>query len=141
MNKMKIKNKNKNSHENCIFCKIINNEISSYKVWENKGYIAFLDMSPINPGHILLIPKKHTDYIFDLKDREYIKLMKHTKEIAKILKEKLNCKRVGIAVEGFFIPHVHVHIVPLNKGNELNPERAKPMDKKELKKIQEKMIK
>ncbi|NMB66687.1 HIT family protein [Candidatus Woesearchaeota archaeon] len=138
---MKIKKKKTSEEENCIFCKIVNKEIPCYKVWENKKYLAFLDMNPINPGHVLLIPKKHTNYIFDLKNVEYLRLMNNTKKIAKLLKEKLNCKRIGIAVEGFFVPHVHVHIVPLNQGNELNPERAKPMNKEDLKKIQEKITK
>lgn len=126
---------------NCIFCKIVKGEIPATKLWEDEKYFVFLDKSPINPGHTLVLPKKHTDYIFDLNDKEYTKLMLKAKEIANILKKKLNSKRVGIAVEGFAVPHVHVHLVPLNKGNELNPERAKDMDNKELNKIAERIKK
>jgi histidine triad (HIT) family protein len=124
----------------CIFCKIVSGEIPSIKIWEDEKHLAFLDVNPINPGHTLLIPKKHSDYIFDLEDKEYSELMLKAKEIAKLLKEKLNPKKVGTAIEGFGVPHIHIHIVPLNKGNELNPERAKPMSKEELNKIA-KMIK
>jgi histidine triad (HIT) family protein len=127
----------KQEQKNCIFCKIIRGKIPSYKVWENKKYFAFLDINPINPGHLLLIPKKHENYIFDLNNKEYLELMKNAKFLAKEIKRVINCKRVGIAVEGFFVPHVHIHLVPLNNGNELNPERAKSMNNEELKKIQE----
>ncbi len=105
------------------------------KLWEDEKFFSFLDIHPINPGHVLLIPKKHLDYLFDLNDNEYKELMTKAKEIAIILKKKLKPKRIGMAVEGFGVPHVHIHLVPLNKGNELNPERAKPMDSKELEKI------
>lgn len=125
----------------CIFCRIVKGEISAVKIWEDEKYVAFLDMNPINSGHTLLIPKKHSDYLFDLDDKEYSELMLRAKKIANILKDKLNPKRIGMAVEGFFIPHVHVHLVPLNKGNELNPERAKPSNSEELKKIAEKIRK
>ncbi len=127
------------NNSNCIFCKIVKEEIPSAKIWEDEKYLAFLDVNPINSGHTLLIPKKHTDYLFDFNDKEYSELMLKAKHLAKLLKNKLNPKRVGIAVEGFFIPHAHIHIVPLNKGNELNPERAKPMSKEELNKIAEKI--
>jgi histidine triad (HIT) family protein len=123
----------------CVFCKIVNGEIPAVKLWEDEKYFIFLDASPINPGHTLLIPKKHSDYLFDLNDTEYSELMLRAKKIAKILKDKLNPKRIGMAVEGFAVPHVHLHIVPLNMGNELNQDRAKPAHHDELKKIAEKI--
>src|SRR3989338_10600632 len=106
----------------CIFCKIIDGEIPVVKIFEDKKYFAFLDMNPINPGHTLLIPKKHTDYLFDLSDDEYSELMLKAKYLAKLLKNKLAPKRVGILVEGFLIPHAHIHLVPLNKGGGLSFE-------------------
>jgi histidine triad (HIT) family protein len=127
--------------KDCIFCKIIKGEIPAVKLWEDEKYFVFLDKSPINPGHTLVLPKKHTDYIFDLNDKEYAELMLKAKEVAKILKKKLNPKRVGMAVEGFFVPHVHIHLVPENRGNELNPERAIDMDVRELNKLAEKITK
>ncbi len=125
--------------DDCVFCKISSGEIPAEKIFENKKYLAFLDVNPINQGHTLVIPKKHNDYLFDLNDEEYKELMLTVKMIAKIIKNKLNPRRVGLAVEGFFVPHVHVHLVPLNKGNELNPERAKSSTKDKLEKIAERI--
>lgn len=124
---------------NCIFCKILKGEIPVVKIWEDEKYFAFLDMNPINTGHTLLIPKKHTDYLFNLDDKEYTELMLKTKFLAKILKNKLNPKKIGMMVEGFLISHVHIHLVPLNKGGGLNFEKAKPMSKEELNKIAERI--
>lgn len=121
----------------CIFCKILKGEIPSVKIWEDEKYFAFLDINPINAGHTLLIPKKHKEYLFDLKDEDYGELILNAKKIAQILKNKLNSKKVGVIVEGFLVPHIHIHLVPLNKGGELNFERAKPMNKEELNKIAE----
>lgn len=123
----------------CVFCKIIGGEIPATKIWEDEKYFVFLDVNPINPGHTLLLPKKHTDYIFDLSDKEYSELLLKAKEIAELLKRKLKPKRIGMAVEGFGVPHVHIHLVPLNRGNELNPERARPTTKEELEKIRRKI--
>ncbi|MCX6749504.1 MAG: HIT family protein [Candidatus Pacearchaeota archaeon] len=128
-----------NENSNCIFCKIVKGEIPAVKIWEDKNYFIMLDSHPINPGHTLVIPKKHDEYIFDLNDREYVELILKAKTVAKTLKEKLKPKRIGIAVEGFGVPHVHIHLVPLNKGNELNPERAKHMDENKLKLMAEKI--
>jgi histidine triad (HIT) family protein len=125
----------------CVFCKIINGEIPCNKLWEDKNYWIMLDVNPINPGHTLVIPKKHTDYIFDLTNEEYAELMLKLKDIAKILKEKLGSNRIGIAVEGFGVPHVHVHLIPLNHGGEINFNRAKQMSNEGLNKIAEKILK
>lgn len=127
--------------EDCVFCKIIKDEKSRQVIWEDENHIAFLDINPISPGHTLLIPKKHTDYFFDLDDREYTELMLKAKEVANKLKVKLNPKRVGVAVEGFGVPHVHVHLVPINRGHEMNPENAKPASVEELIKIADKILK
>lgn len=123
------------TNEDCIFCKMARGEIPVDKIWEDDKHFSFLDIHPINPGHLLVIPKKHADYLFDLSDKEYNELMVKAKELAIMLKKKLKPKRIGMAVEGFGVSHVHIHLVPLNKGNELNPERAKHMDAEELKKI------
>ena len=125
--------------KNCIFCKIVEGKIPSVKIWEDEKFLAFLDVSPINPGHTLVVPKKHNDYLFDLNDKEYNELMLTAKKIANAIKNKLKPRRVGLAVEGFFVPHIHIHLVPLNKGNELNPERAKSSTKEDLEKIAKKL--
>ena len=127
------------TNENCIFCKIIEGKIPAVKVWEDEKYLTMLDINPMNPGHVLIIPKEHEDYIFDLSDSKYKELMLKAKNVAIILKERLKPKRVALAVEGLGIPHVHVHLVPINKGNELNPERAKPMNSEELNRIAKKI--
>ena len=119
---------------------MVNGEIPIFKIWEDEKYLAFLDNNPVKPGHTLLIPKKHTDYIFDLSDDEYCELMLTAKKVAKLLKSKLHPKRVGIAVEGFGVSHVHVHLVPIDKGYELNPSNAKPAVKGELEEIAKKIL-
>ena len=123
----------------CIFCKIANGEIPATKIWENKDFFAFLDMNPITEGHTLLIPKKHSEYLFDLPDRDYVELMLQAKLVAKKLKEKLNPKRVGMLVEGFAISHVHIHLIPINHGGEMNFSRAKPASQEELNKLAKKI--
>jgi len=134
-----MKNKNLTEEENCIFCKIVKGEIPAVKIWEDEKYLAFLDMNPINQGHALLIPKKHDDYIFDLNNEEYSELMLKAKEVAKLLKEKLNPKRIGIIVEGFGVSHVHIHLVPINFPDEICNKR-KPIDSEELNKIAERIL-
>ena len=125
--------------EECVFCKIIQGKIPSFKIWENEKHLAFLDINPINPGHTLLIPKKHNEYLWDLNNKEYTELTIAAKQLAKSIQQKIKCEKVGMAVEGFGVPHVHIHIVPLNNPNELNPERAKPMEKEKLKDIQKRL--
>jgi len=122
---------------NCIFCKIIRKEIPSKIIYEDKNFLAVLDRNPINPGHILLIPKIHRDYIFSITDDSYIKLLLKAKELAVFMKKKINSERIGMAVEGFGVPHIHIHLVPVNAGNELNPEKAKSATEEELIEIKE----
>ena len=115
-----------------LFLKIISREIPAHIIWESETHIAFLDIKPIKTGHTLVVPKKQVAYIFDMPDQDYKNLMLAAKEVAVILKDKLRCKRVALAVEGFAIPHVHVHLVPVNFGNELNPELAQDISQEEL---------
>jgi histidine triad (HIT) family protein len=124
----------------CIFCRIIKNEIAAYKAWENDNFLAFLDLNPINPGHILLIPKKHFEEIFDLDEVLYNEAFSVVKKIAKSLRNILKSKKIGIAVEGLGVPHAHIHIVPIYNGNELNPERAMAATKEDLSKIQNRLL-
>jgi histidine triad (HIT) family protein len=123
------------SNSDCIFCKIVEGEIPSVKIWEDEKHLAILDVNPISRGHALVLLKKHEDYIFDLEDKEYLSLMLAVKKIAKIIKDKLKPRRVGLLVEGFLVPHAHVHLVPINHVNELNPERARPSKKEELERV------
>jgi histidine triad (HIT) family protein len=125
----------------CIFCKIIKGEIPSHKVYENDIVYAFLDINPIQEGHVLLIPKKHSEYIFDLTNKEYSDLLLEAKKLSGPLLKATETKRIGLAVEGFAVPHIHIHLVPLTQGNQLNPLMAKPGDPELLVKVAEKIKK
>jgi len=108
-----------------IFSKIVSGEIPSYKVAESVEFLAFLDISPLALGHVLVIPKKEVDYIFDLDDETYVGLQLFAKIVAKGLKEAIPCKRIGVAVIGLEVPHVHIHLIPMNRVDDLNFSRPK----------------
>ena len=103
-----------------IFTKIIRGEIPCYKVDETEDCIAFLDINPNSHGHTLCILKKEVDYIFDLSDEEFLSLMKFSKRVALGIKKSVDCKRVAMSVVGLEVPHVHVHLIPINHMNDLN---------------------
>lgn len=103
-----------------IFDRIVAGEIPSYKVWENQNHLAFLDINPLAKGHTLVIPKQNIgDYIFELKDEAYLNLLTAAKEVAQLLKQKLTCDRILVIVEGFEVPHVHIHLIPAQKNRGL----------------------
>ena len=97
-----------------IFSKIISGEIPSYKVAEDENYYAFLDIFPLAKGHCLVIPKKETDYIFDMEDEEYKALWFFAKKVAVAMKKVLPCEKIGVAVIGLEVAHAHIHLVPIN---------------------------
>src|SRR5690606_36045273 len=102
-----------------IFTKIVNGEIPAYKVAENDRFLAFLDVNPNAKGHTLCIPKKEVDKLFDLDEEAYLDLMKFARKVAIGLEKAVPCKRVGVAVVGLEVPHVHVHLIPLNEMDEM----------------------
>jgi histidine triad (HIT) family protein len=108
-----------------IFSKIVNGEIPCYKVAEDGNYLAFLDIFPLANGHVLVIPKVETDYLFDLGDNEYAGLMLFTKRVALALRAAIPCKKVGVAVLGLEVPHAHIHLVPLNSESDINFSKPK----------------
>lgn len=124
-----------------IFTKIINGEIPSYKIAEDENFIAFLDAMPLVKGHTLVVPKKETDLIFDLDPEAYKNLWAFAQQVAKKIKNAVPCVRVGVAVVGLEVPHAHIHLIPLNKVEELNfrNERLKLTDE-EYKEIQDSII-
>ena len=123
-----------------IFTKIINGEIPSYKIAEDEHYYAFLDINPLTEGHTLVIPKKETDYIFDLDDKTIGGLMIFSKKIAKAIDKAVNCIRVGVIVIGTEVPHAHIHLIPFNDEAELNFKREKlKFSEREFIKIAEKI--
>ena len=103
-----------------IFTKIIRGDIPCYKVDETEDCLAFLDINPNSYGHTLCILKKEIDYIFDLSDEEFLSLMKFSKRVALAIKKSVDCKRVAMSVVGLEVPHVHVHLIPINNMNDLN---------------------
>jgi histidine triad (HIT) family protein len=108
-----------------IFTKIINREIQGHIAAENDNYIAFLDINPLVAGHVLVVPKKETDYIFDLDDDALSGLHLFAKTVAKAIEKSVECKRIGVAVVGLEVPHVHIHLVPLNSMNDINFNKEK----------------
>lgn len=108
-----------------IFTKIVNNEIPSFKVYEDDSFLAFLDAFPLAFGHVLVIPKNDTDYIFDLESEEYLSLWSLSKKIAKAMDKVIVCERIGVAVIGLEVPHVHIHLVPINGVSDINFEKPK----------------
>lgn len=97
-----------------IFTKIINGEIPSYKIAEDNDYFAFLDINPNAKGHTLCIPKKEVDKVMDLDEATYMGLMAFSRKVGKAIEAAIDCKRVGLTVIGLEVPHVHVHLIPLN---------------------------
>lgn len=114
-----------------IFTKIINREIPGYIVAEDEHYIAIHDISPLVMGHILVIPKREQDYLFDMEDDSLAGLTLFAKKVAKAVKQAVPCKRVGVAVIGLEVPHVHIHLVPMNSMGDINFTRPKLNPSKE----------
>jgi len=108
-----------------IFSKIISGDVPAYKVLENENFLAFLDIFPLAKGHVLVIPKKETDYLFDIISDEYLELWKFVQKVAKAMDKVIDCKRIGVAVIGLEVPHAHIHLVPLNNVSDINFERPK----------------
>ena len=102
-----------------IFTKIINGEIPCYKVAEDDDFIAFLDINPNAKGHTLCVPKKEVNKILDLEEDLYIRLMKFSRKVGIALEKTIPCNRVGMAVIGLEVPHVHVHLIPINEMKEM----------------------
>ena len=112
-----------------IFTKIVNGEIPCYKIAETEDYLAFLDVNPNAKGHTLCIPKKEVDKIFDLDEVTYHGLMEFSRQVAIALEKAIPCKRVGISVIGLEVPHVHVHLIPLNSMEDARFIKKVAMDK------------
>lgn len=102
-----------------IFTRIINGEIPCYKVAENEHYFAFLDIRPMTKGHTLVIPKVEEDYLFNLDDDTYAGLMLFAKQVALAIEQVIPCTRVGVAVMGMEVPHVHIHLIPINNESDM----------------------
>ncbi|MBD1385464.1 HIT family protein [Mucilaginibacter rigui] len=108
-----------------IFSKIISGEIPAHIVAETNEFLAFLDISPLAEGHVLVIPKAEVDYIFDLEDETYMGLQIFAKIVATGIKKAITCKKVGVAVIGLEVPHAHIHLIPMNRVDDMNFARPK----------------
>jgi len=108
-----------------IFSKIISGEIPAFKVAETLDFMAFLDINPLTKGHLLVIPKKEVDYIFDLDSETYVGLMMFAQIVAAGLKKAMPCERIGVSVIGLEVPHVHIHLIPINAIDDMNFSRPK----------------
>jgi histidine triad (HIT) family protein len=115
-----------------IFTKIVNGEIPSYKIAEDENYLAFLDVNPNATGHTLCIPKQEINKIFDMEEDLYLGLMKFSRKVAKAIEKTVECKRIGVAVVGLEVPHVHVHLIPLHDMDDMRFQRKVSLTKEEF---------
>lgn len=124
-----------------IFTKIIQGEIPCYKIAENDQFFAFLDIRPVVKGHTLVVPKKETDYIFDIEDQDLAEMMIFAKKVAKAQKQVIPCKRVAIVVLGLEVPHAHIHLMPIQNEAEVNLRKPTELSAEEMKEIADKISK
>ena len=108
-----------------IFSKIINGEIPSYRIAENENYFAFLDINPLKTGHTLVVPKKETDYIFDLEDVNLSGMILFSKKIASAIKSTYPCNRIAVVILGLEVPHAHIHLIPMDTMDDVNFKNKK----------------
>ncbi|MBK8701104.1 MAG: HIT family protein [Saprospiraceae bacterium] len=108
-----------------IFSRIVAGEIPCYKVAENDQFLAFLDISPLKPGHTLVIPKQEIDYIFDMEDHMLGAMMVFAKRVAKAIEEVVPCTRIGVTVIGLEVPHAHIHLIPIESVSDINFSKSK----------------
>ena len=125
-----------------IFSKIVSGEVPCFKVAEDDNYLAFLDITPLRRGHVLVIPKKETDYIFDLTDDSISGIFVFSKKVAHSIKKAFPCKKVGVTIIGLEVPHAHIHLIPMNSMADMNFAQEKlVLGNDELAEIADKIIK
>ena len=117
-----------------IFTRIVQGEIPCYKVAEDDAYLAFLDISPLAKGHVLVIPKQEVDYIFDMDSAHYQGLWAFAQRVSRAVKAAVPCTRIGVAVIGLEVPHAHIHLIPMNRVSDMNfanPKLSLPKEEME----------
>ena len=120
-----------------IFTKIVSGEIPCYKIAEDENYLAFLDVNPNAKGHTLCIPKQEINKIFDMEEEHYLGLMKFSRKVAKAIEKSVECKRIGVAVVGLEVPHVHVHLIPLQVMDDMRFQRKTSLSPEEFQELAE----
>lgn len=124
-----------------IFTKIISREIPAYIIAENEKFLAFLDVNPLQKGHTLVVPKQEVDYIFDLEDDLLADMSVFAKNVSKKIKKAFPCNRIGVAVIGLEVPHAHIHLIPINKMDDMNFSNSKlNLSKEDFIEIQSKIV-
>lgn len=118
-----------------LFTKIIKGEVPAYKIAETEDFLAFLDIRPNAKGHTLCIPKKEVDKLFDLNEDTYMGLMRFSRKVALAIQKTISCKRVGMAVVGLEVPHVHVHLIPLNAMSDMDFSKSLSLAEEEFEQI------
>ncbi len=119
-----------------IFSRIISGEIPCYKIAENDEFFAFLDINPVNWGHTLVVPKKETDYIFDISDEELSRMIVFAKRVAEAIRKAIPCRKVGVTVLGLEVPHAHIHLVPLKCEGDMDfKKKIQDPDPEKMKQI------
>ncbi len=122
-----------------IFTKIVNGEIPCYKIAEDENFLAFLDVNPNAKGHTLCIPKEEINKIFDMDEQHYLGLMQFSRKVAKAIEKTITCERVGVAVVGLEVPHVHVHLIPLQDMDDMRFQRKVNLEKQEFEELAQKI--
>lgn len=118
-----------------IFTKIVNGEIPCYKIAEDDKFLAFLDVNPNAKGHTLCIPKEEINKIFDMDEEHYLGLMAFSRKVAKAVEKTVPCKRIGVAVVGLEVPHVHLHLIPLQDMDDMRFQRKTLMSNEEFQEL------
>jgi len=127
------------SVQDCVFCALVAGRIPARKVYEDDAHVAFFPLKHINPGHTLLVPKRHADYVFAMDDDAYHLLWTTARRLAPAVQQVSGAKRTGILVEGFSVPHVHVHLVPINALADIDPARERALADDEAEALAQRM--